>query len=43
MTRRIAKAPAGTGILVYPGEAHEVINRNQGPTEYYVMYSPPKE
>ncbi len=37
------RAPAGSGILVYPGEIHEVVNVNQGPTEYYVIYSPPKE
>lgn len=36
------RAPAGSGILVYPGEKHEVINRNAGSTEYYVIYSPPR-
>ncbi len=37
------RAPAGTGVLVYPGEEHEVINRNKGITEYFVIYSPPRE
>ncbi len=37
------RVPAGTGIFVYPGEVHEVINVHKGPTEYYVMYSPPRE
>ncbi|MGE5593087.1 MAG: cupin domain-containing protein [Betaproteobacteria bacterium] len=37
------RVPAGTGILIYPGEAHEVINVNHGPTEYFVVYSPPNE
>lgn len=35
--------PAGTGIMVYPGEMHEVVNVNEGATEYYVIYSPPRE
>ncbi|NLY90332.1 MAG: cupin domain-containing protein [Firmicutes bacterium] len=35
------RVPAGTGILIFPGEVHEVVNINQGPTEYFVIYSPP--
>ncbi|NLW55793.1 MAG: hypothetical protein GX050_04105 [Firmicutes bacterium] len=35
--------PAGTGLIVYPGEVHAGINVNNGPTEYYVMYSLPRE
>ncbi|HBG15910.1 MAG TPA: hypothetical protein DDW93_03945 [Firmicutes bacterium] len=41
--REIHRAPAGAGVLVYPGDVHEVINVNQGPTEYYVIYSPPRK
>ncbi len=37
------RVPAGTGLIVYPGEYHEVRNVNDGITEYYVMYSPPRE
>ena len=37
------RVPTGTGIFVYPGEVHEVLNVHQGPTEYFVIYSPPRD
>ena len=33
--------PAGTAILIMPGEFHSVRNVYPGPSEYFNVYSPP--
>jgi quercetin dioxygenase-like cupin family protein len=33
--------PAGSAILIMPGEFHSVRNVYPGPTEYFNVYSPP--
>ena len=33
--------PAGSAILIRPGEFHAVRNAYPGPTEYFNVYSPP--
>lgn len=32
----------GKAILVMPGEEHEIVNQNDGPSTYYVVYAPPR-
>ncbi len=36
------EVPAGSAILIHPGEAHEVYNTYDGTTRYLVVYADPR-